>query len=278
MLAFPNCKINLGLYVTEKRSDGYHNIETVFYPVNWRDALEVLENNNAGAPAFSLNWPNQQVQIPLEQQLIYKAWKLVSGMRALPCLTVHFLKSIPFGAGLGGGSSDAAFMIHLLDRKFGLGLSMEEKISLATELGSDCAFFINNTAQLARGRGELLSPCKINLGKYYLLLIYPNIHCDTALAYKHVQPQAGRKPIQHIVEHLNITDWKNALVNDFEPSVFKQYPSIARIKMELYAAGAIYASMSGSGSTVYGIFDEKPDSTMFSQFRLHLQEPVKTIS
>lgn len=278
MLVFPNCKINLGLYVTEKRQDGFHNIETVFYPVNWTDALEVLENKGFGAPPFDLNWPNQSVEIPLENQLLYKAWKLLSAVRSIPPVSVHFLKSIPLGAGLGGGSSDAAHMIQLLDSKFALQLSRNEKLKLASELGSDCAFFIENKPQLATSRGELLSPCKVNLSEYYIFLVYPNIHCDTALAYKGVQPQAGRKSIQSIVEQKDVSLWKNDLVNDFEKSVFEKHPAIGALKQQLYEMGALYASMSGSGSTVFGVFPSEPDTKVFGSFQTHLQQPSSTIS
>lgn len=277
MLVFPNCKINLGLYVTEKRPDGFHNIETVFYPVNWTDALEVLENKSPGAPAFHLNWPNQSVEIPLGNQLLYKAWKLLSAMRSIPPVSVHFLKSIPFGAGLGGGSSDAAHMIQLLDSKFALQLSKNEKLALASNLGSDCAFFIENKPQLAKGRGELLSPCSVNLSAFFILLVYPNIHCDTTLAYKAVQPQSGRKSIQSIIEQNEVSFWKNELVNDFEKSVFEKHPAIGGLKQQLYDMGALYASMSGSGSTVFGLFQSKPDTKVFSAFQTHLQEPAETI-
>jgi len=277
MLVFPNCKINLGLYVTDKRPDGFHNIETVFYPVNWTDALEVLENTEPGAKAFSLHWPNQSMGIPLEDQLIYKAWKRVSELRPLPPVSVHFLKTIPFGAGLGGGSSDAAHMIQLLDRKFGLQFSLSEKLEMASVLGSDCAFFIENTPQLATGKGELLSSSAVDLSSYYILLVYPEIHCDTALAYKSVHPQSGRRPIQEIVEQNDVSLWKRELVNDFEKSVFEKHPAIAALKKHMYELGALYAAMSGSGSTVFGLFASKPDLETFGTYRIHLQEPAETI-
>jgi 4-diphosphocytidyl-2-C-methyl-D-erythritol kinase len=277
MLVFPNCKINLGLYVTEKRHDGFHNVETVFYPVNWTDALEVLENTRPGAQPFTLHWPNQSIDIPLENQLLYKAWKLVNGLKSLPPVSAYFLKTIPFGAGLGGGSSDAAQMILLLDKKFDLQLSIKEKLKLASSLGSDCSFFIENKPQVAKGRGELLSPCSVDLSAYFILLVYPNIHCDTALAYKTVQPQTGRKSIQSIVEHKDLSVWKNELVNDFEQSVFEKHTAIGTLKNRLYDLGALYASMSGSGSTVFGLFKSKPDLEAFSTFRTHLQEPIKKV-
>ncbi len=277
MLVFPNCKINLGLYVTDKRPDGFHNIETVFYPVNWTDALEVLENKLPGSQPFSLHWPNQTVEISLEDQLLYKAWKLVSSIRSIPPLSVHFLKTIPFGAGLGGGSSDAAQMILLLDRKFNLGFSKKEKLTMASRLGSDCSFFIENVPQIAKGKGELLSTCSVDLSSYYILLVYPNIHCDTALAYKGIQPQTGRRSIQDIVEQNDFSVWRKELVNDFEKSVFEKLPAIAALKKRMYELGALYAAMSGSGSTVFGLFESKPDPEAFGAFQTHLQEPAETI-
>ncbi len=277
MLVFPNCKINLGLYVTDKRPDGFHNIETLFYPINWCDAIEVLENNKNNAEKFTLDWPGQKMEIALEDQLLYKAWKLVYSKKALPPIVVHFLKNIPFGAGLGGGSSDGVHLIHLLDKKFGLNLSFQEKRDMAEQLGSDCPFFIKNTPQYASGKGEKLSDSTLSLSPYYILLVYPGIHCDTAKAYKTIQARAGRKPIRLVLDRIDFTLWKNELVNDFEANTFKQYPLIGELKSQLYALGAHYASMSGSGSTVFGIFSEKPDLSCFEDYGVHLQEPGEKV-
>lgn len=275
MLFFPNCKINLGLYVTEKRKDGFHNIETVFYPVRWTDAIEVLVSNKNNAEKFSLHWEIGKTDIPLENQLIYKAWKMVDELHDLPPVEVHFLKNIPMGAGLGGGSSDAAHMIRLLDEKFALNLGLEKMLALAEQLGSDCPFFILNTAQFAEGKGEKMRNCSLDLSDYYLLLVYPGIHCDTKLAYQNIRPQKGRKPLPEILQTMDFAHWKKELINDFESGVFEQHPAIAQLKWQLYNLGANYASLSGSGSTVFGIFSEKPALNHFQEYRYYLQEPAK---
>ncbi len=278
MLIFPQCKINLGLYVTEKRLDGYHNIETVFYPVDWCDALEVIENTDSNAEAFTFHWHNPNQKILLEDQLIYKAWKLVNKLKPLPPISVHFYKNIPLGAGLGGGSSDAAKMIQVLNQKFKLNFSREEKHHLAIQLGSDCPFFIHDSAQYATGKGEILSSCSLNLSRYYLLLVYPNIHCNTALAYKNIKPKSGRPNLQKIVEQCDPILWKTELTNDFEITVFEEFPMIEAIKKNMYNMGAIYSSLSGSGSTVYGIFSTQPDMEPFKYYRTYLQEPDEKVS
>jgi len=272
MLVFPNCKINLGLYVTEKRADGYHNIETVFYPVNWCDTLEILENKTSHADAFNLIWHRSQFEIPLKDQLIFKAWQLVKEKRQLPPISVHFLKNIPSGAGLGGGSSDGAFMIRALDKKFDLKLSMPEKMEMASRLGSDCAFFLQDLPKYASSKGEVLSNCEVNLSHYHFVLVYPNLHCNTAEAYSTIQPQKGRKSIQKIIQQ-HPTTWKKELINDFEISVFKKYPLVKDLKNQLYQLGAIYSSMSGSGSTLFGLFEKLPDLSSFKNYQTFLVKP-----
>jgi 4-diphosphocytidyl-2-C-methyl-D-erythritol kinase len=277
MLVFPNCKINLGLYVTEKRKDGFHNIETLFYPIQWTDAIEVIAKHKNYAENFTLHWPGQYLEIALEDQLVYKAWKLVNALKPLPPIDVYFMKNIPVGAGLGGGSSDGAHMINLLDQKFELNLNNEEKLKMAEKLGSDCPFFILNTPHYATGKGEVLSAFPLNLSSYYILLVYPGIHCNTALAYKSIQPKSGRPSIQNMLKHIDFTLWQKELVNDFEPAVFKQHPIIKDLKNKLYSLGARYASLSGSGSTVFGIFTEKPELQEFAAFRTYLQQPVQKV-
>ncbi len=272
MLVFPNSKINLGLYITEKRSDNYHNLETVFYPVKWQDSLEIIENKTPNAKDFKLIWHLQQFEIPLQEQLIYKAWLLVKKNHKLPPIEVHLLKNIPSGAGLGGGSSDGAHMIRLLDQKFKLGLTLSEKLEMAASLGSDCAFFIQDLPQYACGKGEILSPCKVSLSQYYFVLIYPEIHCNTTLAYQTIKPQKGRKSIPSILQQNPLT-WKTELINDFEESAFKKYPLLKSLKNQLYAKGAIYSSMSGSGSSLFGLFKELPDLSGFQNFKLHISKP-----
>ena len=273
MLFFPNCKINLGLYVTEKRRDGYHNIESVFYPVGWCDALEIVENRKIGAGPIQLLEPPGGPDIPLEQNLIYMAWKLVSGEVKLPALSVHWLKNIPTGAGLGGVSSDAAHTLLLLNKKFGLGLGESKLLEMAAKLGSDCPFFIRNRPQLALGRGEILEDIALDLSAYFLLLVNPGLHSDTARAYQNIAPQSGRKPLREIVSHPDPLSWQNELVNDFQEYICSVHPLVKQLIHSLYAKGACYAAMSGSGTTVYGLFREKPKVDDLSPLRFYLQTP-----
>ncbi|HQQ93527.1 MAG TPA: 4-(cytidine 5'-diphospho)-2-C-methyl-D-erythritol kinase [Bacteroidia bacterium] len=275
MLVFPNCKINLGLYVTEKRADGYHNIESVFYPINWTDALEVLENKDPGSNPFSLQEYPAPLGIAREKHLIYKAWLLLSQRFRFPPLAFHLYKNLPMGAGLGGGSSDAAFCIEILVKKFKLDLSQDLRTELAAQLGSDCAFFIQNSPRFASGRGEILHPVELDLSAFFILLVYPGIHCNTADAYRAVHPRKGRTSLMHLVRQYGPEEWKNHLMNDFEESAFSQHPILARIKQNLYDTGAVYASMSGSGSTVYGLYKQEPDLSRFKAYSCYLQKPGK---
>lgn len=278
MLFFPNCKINLGLYVTEKRQDGYHNIETVFYPIGWCDALEILENTSPGAKSFSWHAYQDKNLIPVEENLVYKAWKLLSHHYVIPPIHLHFLKNIPSGAGLGGGSSDAAFTLVLLNRKFNLGISQNRLLELASELGSDCAFFIKNRPQFASGRGEVLKDCKLDLSGFHILLVFPEMQSNTADAYRKIRPRAGRASILSLVENNSPESWRDKLVNDFEPIVTSVYPEISRLISLMYSQGAVYSAMSGSGSTVYGLFKERPNSAVFGKYLTYLQEAYPTVS
>ena len=274
MLVFPNCKINIGLYVTKKREDGFHNIESIFYPVGWQDALEIIENTKPDAKPFEFRPYNAALNIPLEEQLVYKAWLAVSKIKTLPPLCVHFYKNIPSGAGLGGGSADATFTVQLLNRKFKLGLNENEILKIVSSLGSDCAFFIKNIPQLALGKGDVLEPCNIDLSPYYLLIVNPGIICNTTEAYKAIKPEGGRDSLKELVEKKQPQDWKNILVNDFEAVLFKKHPEIEALKNLCYEKGAVYASMSGSGSSVYGLFKHPPETEVFEHLRFHVQKPV----
>ena len=260
MICFPNAKINLGLNITEKRSDGFHNIETVFYPVNWCDALETIENKSyqAGEEKLSLIITGISIEGNASDNIIYKAYNLLNKTYNLPPIKAHLHKVIPMGAGLGGGSADAAFFIKLLNDKFNLKLSLEEQINYAKQLGSDCAFFINNKAVFASGKGDVFTPITIDLSKYFIVLIYPAIHSNTALAYKGIIPAKPDKSVKEIISQ-PITDWKSILTNDFERNLFTQYPELESIKNKLYKTGALYASISGSGSAMYGIFEKDID-------------------
>lgn len=255
MIVFPNAKINLGLHVTEKRADGYHTIETVFFPVSLADALEcvVAKGDN---PSFEFKATGMPPGDTAEN-ICQKAWRLLAQDYPLPPLQVHLLKKIPTGAGLGGGSSDGAFMLRLINNLCRLSLTDEQLCAYATQLGSDCAFFIHNTPCLATGRGEILEPITLVLRGYYLVLVNPGIHVSTAEAYKGIRPKAPDFDLR-LLTFEPVESWKKFLVNDFEPTVFARYPAIAEVKETLYRQGALYAAMSGSGSTVFGLFETKP--------------------
>lgn len=276
MLVFPNCKINLGLHVTSKRPDGFHNIETVFYPLNWCDALEVIENNQANR-AISLSQSGLPVSGPVEGNLLFKAWNLVNNIQKLPPLKMHLHKHIPMGAGLGGGSADAAFCINLLDRKFNIGLSLWQKLKMASEIGSDCAFFIENKPVMATGKGNEFSSIQANLSGYYILAVYPGVHSNTRDAYNGLAPKMPAENLRHVIENIPVQQWKHHLVNDFEASIFAKYPAVGGLKQTLYNSGAIYASMSGSGSAVFGIFDKEPPINFPASFQYFLQKPASVI-
>lgn len=255
MIDFPSCKINLGLNITEKRPDSFHNIETVFYPVKWTDALEIIEGGNE---PFQLIVSGLKVEGNTEENLIFKAYKLLSEVQKLPALKVHLHKVLPMGAGLGGGSSDAAFFLKLVNKQLKLNLSTEKLTEMAQKLGADCAFFIKNTPVFAKGKGDQLESIAVDLSKYHILVVYPGIHSSTKEAYEGVQLGKPQKSIKVILQQ-PIETWKNELVNDFEKSIFKKYPEIEKLKNTLYENGAIYASLSGSGSAVFGVFIERPE-------------------
>jgi 4-diphosphocytidyl-2-C-methyl-D-erythritol kinase len=255
MIAFPNAKINLGLYITDKRSDGYHNIESIFYPIPFFDCLELCESK-----ILELKNLGKKVNCKPEQNLIIKAWHLLESdfPKLVHPVTFTLIKNIYSGAGLGGGSTDGSFALLLLNNFFGLNLAKEQLKHYAAKLGSDCPFFIENSPCIAKGKGELLSPIDINLKGVYLLLIKPNIFISTAEAYSGVTP----KPINFNLENVAkspIENWKGKLHNQFEESIFSSYPEFNDIKNFLYQNGASYAAMSGSGSTIFGLFREKPD-------------------
>ncbi len=250
MVCFPNCKLNIGLYITSKRSDGYHNLETVFYPVTGlKDVLEVVP-----AEAADISLHGKVVAGNKHDNLIWKAYQLLKqDYPNIPRLSIHLLKNIPMGAGMGGGSADGAFMIKLLNDYCNLALSKGKMIDYALQLGSDCPFFIENTPQYATGRGELMQPVSIDLSAHSIQLICPQVHVSTAAAFKMITPQPAHFNLQRLPE-LPIEQWKDLVTNDFEAPVFAQHPQLAAIKSQLYAQGAIYAAMSGSGSTIFGIF------------------------
>lgn len=256
MIVFPNAKINLGLNIIEKRQDGYHNIETVFYPIPLCDALEIIPSLST---KNSYNWSSTGIEIdaPTEQNICIKALNLIKSEYDIPSVDIHLHKAIPFGAGLGGGSSDAASVMLLLNTIFNLNISNTKLKEMAARLGADCPVFIDNKPAFATGIGDCLTPININLEGYHLLLVKPDIFIATPKAYWDVRPQKPHQALSEIVQY-PINDWKHLMTNDFEESVFKKHPDIKEIKNTLYAHGALYASMSGSGSSVFGIFEAPP--------------------
>ena len=253
MITFPNAKINLGLNIVEKRPDGYHNLETIFYPINLQDALEVTRREN-NDKEYTLHISGSPLEGEPEDNLVGKAYKLLKkDYPGLLPVDIHMYKHIPAGAGLGGGSSDAACMIKLLNDKFSLGLSTERMEEYAVKLGADCSFFIRNKPVFATGIGNLFEPVELSLKGYHIILIKPDIFVSTRDAFAEIKPVRPAVSLKEIVKQPMET-WKNSMKNDFEDSVFKKFPEIAAIKDELYDLGAEYAAMSGSGSSVYGIF------------------------
>lgn len=253
MIAFPNAKINLGLHVTGKRPDGFHNLETVFFPVGWSDVLEFVE-----APEVSFSTSGISITGDPESNLVMKAYRLFQKEFGLPALKIHLHKQIPFGAGLGGGSSDASFMLLMLNKTFGLNLSEEKLQDYAAALGSDCPFFILNKPVFATGRGEIMLPAEVRLNGMFILLVKPPVEVSTASAFRFVVPATPEVSLAEVL-CLPVSEWKGKVVNQFESSVFKQFNEVGAVKDQLYNMGAVYASMSGSGSCVFGLFNELPE-------------------
>jgi len=258
MVAFPPCKINLGLHIVNKRADGYHNLETCFYPVPWTDILEII-------PADTVEFISSGNTIPGNptDNLCLRAYQLLNNDFKLPPVKIHLHKIIPTGAGLGGGSSDAAYTLRLLNSIFNLQLSTEALLQYAAALGSDCAFFLHNQPMMGTGRGEILSSTNLNLAGKFLVIIKPDIHISTAEAYAGVTPQLPAVRLEEILQQ-PLHTWRELLVNDFEKSIFLKHSILAGIKNEFYQHGAIYACMSGSGSSMIGLFEKEIESTVFS--------------
>ena len=261
MVVFPNCKINLGLHVTRKREDGYHDLETIFYPLPLRDALEIVNRQSAignrqlpDNAAVSLQISGLKVQGNTDDNLCIKAYNLLKKDHPqLGDVDMYLHKAIPMGAGLGGGSADGAFALQLLNDKFQLKLSREKLLDYSLQLGSDCPFFIINKPCFAQGRGELLQSIQLDLSVYSFLVVHPGVHINTGWAFSKLTPTPSPQPLQEIVQQ-PVDTWRNTLKNDFEAPVCKHHPEMQAIKDKLYNAGALYASMTGSGSCFFGIF------------------------
>ena len=249
MVVFPNAKINIGLNVTAKRNDGFHTIESIFYPVlEVYDVLELLEDE-------LLSFTSTGIEIPgkMESNLCIKAYNLIKADFNIPFVKIHLHKVIPIGAGLGGGSADAAFMLKALNNLFELNISEQQLINYAQQLGSDCAFFIVNKPAYAFNKGDELETIALDLSAYQIKIEYPNIHIGTAEAYAGIIPKESKNSLTALIQQ-PITNWKNTIKNDFEASIFPNHPSIEVLKDKMYKNGALYASMTGSGSAVFGVF------------------------
>lgn len=272
MIEFPNAKINLGLYITEKRPDGFHNLETVFYPLSLSDVLEISIDYTRDFPIFT-NTGLKVDSLP-ENNLVLRAYNQIRNEHIIPNVHTHLHKQIPFGSGLGGGSSNAAYTIKMLNQLFDLKLSSETILRYARSLGSDCPFFLKNRPQIAYEKGDLTQNINISLKGYHLMLIVPDFQINTKEAYQGVIPQKPQHSLDQIIKE-PISRWKGSLTNDFEKSLAQRFPVIEKIKKQLYEAGADYASLSGSGSAIYGIFKSAPPKISFPGHYWVWQEKLK---
>lgn len=257
MLLFPNCKINLGLNITGKRADGYHNLQSVFLPVPLHDALEIIATPHA-ENLVTFTCTGLPVEGDASANLCVKAYHLLkTDFPQLPHVSMHLHKAIPMGAGLGGGSADGAFTLVMLNKKFRLGISQQQLIQYALQLGSDCPFFIINQPCIGTGRGGELQPITLPLTGYTVVLVNPGIHVNTGWAFKQITPAQPVQSLATIIQQ-PVNTWKYTLINDFELPVTNAHPELQTIKDQLYNLGAVYAAMSGSGSTFYGLFAQQP--------------------
>jgi len=252
MIVFPNAKINIGLNVVSKRPDGYHNLETIFYPVKLTDALEMVSSDKLQISVSGIS-----IEGNIADNLVIKAYRLLQSDFNLPPVHFHLHKVIPTGTGLGGGSSDAAFALRMLNESFQLDLSLEQLMKYATGLGADCAFFIRNKPAFAKGIGDQFEDIILDLAEYKILIAIPSFSVSTPVAYAGINPQIPEFNLKEI-ESIPVEKWKDLVMNDFEKSIFQKYPEIKRIKETMYQMDALFASMSGSGSAVFGIFRHLP--------------------
>jgi 4-diphosphocytidyl-2-C-methyl-D-erythritol kinase len=256
MTLFPNCKINIGLYIERKREDGFHDIKTLFYPINFNDTIEIEKTDKKNTSISIFGIP---IEGDTNDNLCLKAYNLLNNDFDLPPVNIILLKRIPTGAGLGGGSSDAVHTLLLLNEMFELKISNHQLYSYANKLGSDCAFFIENKPLLASEKGSTFNEIDFSIKNHYIVLIKPNQSINTTSAYKWITPRNKQIDLESLL-HAPIENWKNTVINDFEEEVFKRFPNIKDLKDRLYDYGAVYASMSGSGSAVFGIFKKIPEN------------------
>jgi len=260
MILYPNAKINIGLNVLNKREDGFHNLESIFYPIPWYDILEINQSDEFEFKSFGL-----EIKGSLEDNLVIKAYQLIKNKFDIPNCKIHLQKQIPMGAGLGGGSADAAFTITALNKLFNLNIPINQMKKMADSLGSDCSFFIENKPKYVTGKGETLVDIDFNLNGYYIKLINPNIHISTKIAFESLVIEPHHQTSLNTLTPQQLFNDNSLAVNDFEKGIFNLHPSIKHIKKQLIKEGALYASMTGTGSTVYGIFKNKPKTT-FSDY------------
>jgi 4-diphosphocytidyl-2-C-methyl-D-erythritol kinase len=270
MIFFPNAKINIGLFITEKRNDGYHNLETIFYPLSFSDILEIQPAKDG-----QINFRNTGIQIPAppKENLCYKAWEMLQRKYGIPEVNFHLHKLIPYGSGLGGGSSDASFTLKALNKLFELNLDEDELKTMAEQLGSDCPFFIDNTPSFAWEKGNHLSPLKVPLKGFYVLIVVPPFHIDTRTAYQGIKPKERKSLLHKIVETVPVEEWQHRITNDFEDNIINKFPEMASIKNILAEKGALFTSLSGSGSAIYGIFRDKPEAGKeLNRYHIRIEE------
>ncbi len=254
MVVFPNAKVNIGLNIVAKRPDGFHEIESVFYPIGVQDSLEIHTINSSSS---SLNCFGDLIDGNPTDNLIFKAWQIMQDRYSLPAVSINLVKHIPMGGGIGGGSADCGFFINLVNQKFKLDLSLEDRESIAAQLGSDCPFFIQNQPAYVTGRGEKLELVSPFLSGYYMVLVYGGLHISTKEAYAGITPKASQEQLLMRL-HQPIETWKYSVKNDFEAVVFAKHLALAKIKEQFYSSGAVYASLSGTGSCLFGLYKDKP--------------------
>jgi len=269
MICFPTCKINLGLRITQKRADGFHALETVFFPISIKDALEIIIEPETSAAPITFTSSGLAINGDPSDNLCFKAYGLLKkDYPTIPNIKMHLHKTIPMGAGLGGGSADGAFTLVALNQLFNLQIPEQALLDYALQLGSDCPFFIMNTPAFATGRGEILKPINVNLNGYSIVIVNPGIAISTKLAFSLITPKVPDTNMEAIICE-PVTSWKEKLINDFEQPIFNSFPELANIKETLYQKGAVYASMTGTGSTVYGIFPTSMMDTLSFNFPTH---------
>ncbi len=269
MLLSSICKINIGLHILSKRSDGYHTLESVFVPCRWSDCIEIVESPSQNKD-IELITSGLKIDLDPQNNSIYKVIQSLRKRYLLPNLYIHLHKQVPMGAGLGGGSSNAARVLQYLKRAYLSKLSDREALEILAQIGSDCRFFWNPKPCIIKGTGNEQKLIPLNLNGYYLAVVYPNIHVSTAWAYQNCQPKIPLVTLETLIKN-PVNEWKDCIINDFEPLVFSVHPSLQKIKEKLYQLNALYASMSGSGSAVYGIFKSAPDLSFFSEYKTHLE-------